>query len=593
MLVSANPVDAVPRPLTLAAASQRGMAARADTVDIEGVVSAARGAQAAFERRRIRYLPISLGGSPDRCDEVIGRICTTWDEGEWYPEDEDPAIVRMRRELIEELDSLQAIAPSADWILGQRIWYRVEAGDAAGALEAARRCGEASAWWCAALRGFSLHALGRYEPALVAFEESLSTMDPEQAERWRFPRWSVDRDARERLEVLAGDPEERAQWVDRLWLLADPLYLAPGNDRRTEHYARWAASAMRAGARNPFLLPWGSDLEQLTVRNGWEMGWERRSRRGFVPDDDAIGHNHPQGRDYMPPGEAVDRIELATPESLHADRRRPRSLYAPPYAPVLLPMEAEWAVFPRGETTVVVASSFLPEDTTYHVDHEHPRPWMEPGEDVRAPDRIGLFVVDPLSGTVWSDEVTGRSQGSLAVEVPSGEMWISIESWSPSRRRAGRLRAGVPERRPLEDLAMLSDLVLLRPGGEEPSTLEEAVPRMLPRAEVEAGEPFAIGWEVAGLGFRDETLEFGLSVERVDRGFLSKIGGFLGLSDRPPPLELGWEEPSPDRPGHEFRYLALDLPPLEPGLYRVRLVLRTLDRSDAVTERTIRIRAPR
>lgn len=554
-----------------------------DTIDVDRVVSAARAAQASFERRRIRYLPINLDSFGGDCDEIIGRICTTYSEGEWYPVPEDDEIVRLRTRLLQRLDSMQILAPESDWILGQRVWYRAEAGDAEEALSVATQCGGARPWWCQALRGFALQGLGEYHAALRAFEAALEGMDPEQAMTWRVPRWSVDSKARELLDAVAEQPAVRQALIDRIWTLADPLYLAPGNDRLTEHYARWTASGMRSGARNPFLLPWGSDLEQLTVRNGWEMGWERRPRRGFVPDDDAVGHQHPEGRDFMPPGAALERPAEISVDHLRADRTSPRSLYAPVYAPVLLPMEGQVALFPRGEETVVVATYFLPEDTTFHAEHGHPLPWMEHGPYADTPDQVGLFASQPDGSSIERAVRSGSTDGTLMVTVPTGPLIISAESWAPGRRRAGRVRIGRPERRALEDLATLSDLLLLTPATYDPERLEDVLTHALPRAEIRRHQPFAIAWEVAGLGFRAETLRFRVSVERTDRSVLSRIGGFLGLSDRPQPLELSWSEPSPDRPGHDFHYLVLDLPPLDPGRYEVRLALSTADRSDAVT----------
>ena len=560
-----------------------------DTIDVGRVVSAARAAQASFERRRIRYLPINLDSFGGDCDEIIGRICTTYSEGEWYPVPEDGEIVRLRTRLLQRLDSMQILAPDSDWILGQRVWYRAEAGDAEGALSVATRCGDAQRWWCQALRGFALQALGEYHAALRAFEAALEGMDPEQAMKWRVPRWSVDSKARELLDDAAKQPAVRRALIDWIWTLADPLYLAPGNDRLTEHYARWTASGMRSGARNPFLLPWGSDLEQLTVRNGWEMGWERRPRGGFVPDDDAVGHQHPEGRDFMPPGAALERPAEISEEQLRADRRSPRSLYAPVYAPVLLPMEGQIALFPRGEETVVVATYFLPEDTTFHAEHGHPLPWMEHGPHADAPDQIGLFALQPDGSSIDSAERSGSTDGTLMVTVPTGALIISAESWAPAQRRAGRARIGRPERRALEDLAALSDLLMLTPATSEPERLEDVLANALPRAEVRPQHPFAIAWEVAGLGFRAETLRFRLSVERLDRSILSRIGRFFGLSDQPQSLELSWSESSPDRPGHDFHYLLLDLPSLDAGWYEVRLVLSTTGRSDVATTAGFRV----
>ena len=167
------------------------------------------------------------------------------------------------------------------------------------------------------------------------------------------------------------------------------------------------------------------------------------------------------------------------------------------------------------------------------------------------------------------------------IEVRTGPVVISAESWAPKRRRAGRIRIGRAGRRALEDLATLSDLLLLSPSAASAKRLEQAVPHALPRPRILTDQSFGIGWEVSGLGFRPETLRFRISVERIDRSLLSRIGQFLSLSDRPRPLELSWDEAAPEEPEHEFHYLALNIPSLDPGRYEIRLVLSTAGRSDA------------
>jgi hypothetical protein len=114
----------------------------------------------------------------------------------------------------------------------------------------------------------------------------------------------------------------------------------------------------------------------------------------------------------------------------------------------------------------------------------------------------------------------------------------------------------------------------------------------LPTTDIHPDQELAIAWEVAGLGFRPETLRFELSVERTDRGVIRRLGEFLGLADRPQPLALSWEEPAPDRPSHHFRYLDLDVPPLDPGDYRIRLSLKTDGRSDVVAARSFTVFEP-
>jgi len=295
-----------------------------------------------------------------------------------------------------------------------------------------------------------LHVGERYPESQAAFEESLELMDEDRERRWRIPRWPVEGDVRDLLDEVEGRPSEENLLLRRLWTLADPLYLKEGNDRLTAHYARWTATRIRERARNPFRLSWGDDLSELTVRHGWQVGWERTPSRDFGTFDDVVGHNHPLGRDYMPPGDALDEPARSESEDLHPETRNPRSLYAPRYAPVLLPMEGQVAVFPRGATMAVVATHFLPPDTTFHAGHPHPLPWLEPGDQAGMADRTGLFAL-PMRGSEAAGRRTspfrverrGQSDGASLVEVPIGDYVVSSESWSPSRRRAGRLRAGV------------------------------------------------------------------------------------------------------------------------------------------------------
>jgi hypothetical protein len=229
------------------------------------VVGSAQAAQASFERRRVRHLPLSYGAPGGTCDEHVGRFCTWYGEGEWYPVPEAPEIIEMRAELISRLDSLQGLAPDSDWILGQRVWYRSEAGDWESARSTAARCGGAEPWWCAALEGFALHGLGRYPQAESAFGRALVLMSDEQRDRWAWPRWPVDSDVRDLLQVEPGGADEA---IELLWTLADPLNLVPGNDRKTAHFARWTVAGLRDRARNPFQIRWGEDLSELTVRHG-------------------------------------------------------------------------------------------------------------------------------------------------------------------------------------------------------------------------------------------------------------------------------------------------------------------------------------
>ena len=553
------------------------------------VLGRARAAQATFERRRERHLPLTFASPGGSCDEVVGRLCTWYGEGEWAPKPESDEVRALRAGLLAELDSLQALVPGNEWVIGQRVWYRAEGGDWVGALATARAC-RADTWWCAALEGLGLHGLGRHREAEAAFERALAHMDPEIARRWRMPERAVDSDTWDLLRDLErAGPDSLELGLERLWRLADPLYLVDGNDRLTEHYARWTVATLKDGARNPFRLRWGRDLEELTIRHGWEIGWERSPSRSLGGPFGVTGHRHPEAREYMPSGKALAALATTPAEEFLADRRRPRSLYAPPYAPVILPMEGQVAVFPRIDRTLVVTTAFMPEDTSFHADHDHERPWMEPKDQAGVPDRIGLFAIPVDGGGVIERERAGSTSGALLLDLPVGGYFVSVESWSPQARRAGRLRRGIPRREVPADVAVLSDLLLLEGRGPAPASLQEALPAALSRAEIRPDQALAVAWEVAGLGFRPESLELELSVDRSDRNVLRRLGDLLGISERPPSLAVSWEEPAPDHPTHLFRWLDLDLPPLDPGEYRITLTLRTAGRSDVSATRTFRV----
>jgi hypothetical protein len=178
------------------------------------------------------------------------------------------------------------------------------------------------------------------------------------------------------------------------------------------------------------------------------------------------------------------------------------------------------------------------------------------------------------------------------LEIPVGLYWISVESWSPAQMRAGRARLGLERVPAPPDVAVLSDLLLLEGGQGVPQSLAEALPSVLPTAEVEPRQRVAIAWEVSGLGFRPETFQFTLSVERTDRGLFRRLGELVGVAARPASLGLSWEEPGPDRPTHQFHALDLDLPDLDPGRYEITLVLTTPGRSDVTATRTFTVVNP-
>lgn len=539
-------------------------------VDSSDVLSRARREQARFERNRIRRVPPTWSRGSGGCQEVVGRFCFWFDDDGRVPPGEPAEVGTLRDDLLAYLDSVQALLPGEGWITGQRVWYLGEARRWHASLDAARRC-EAAPWWCSALEGFALHGLGRYEDAEGAFRRALTGMEPDRAERWRDLRWLLAGDARGALDDARRDRGEGA--VEGLWALADPLLLVGGNDRKTEHYARWTAATLQADARNPFGIRWGRDMDELTVRMGWEIAWERVRDSGPVPS--AIGHHHPDGRDFFPTGEGIRRPAEASTRELEPERPSPRSAYAPGRAQQILPLAGQVAVFPRGGEMVVVATHFLPPDTASARGLARERTALRarmapPGSDTHPP-RGGLFLLPEFGGEAGGVEVVDQDEGVLLLEAPAGRYVLAVESWHPTEWRAGRLRTGVARDTVPPDVATLSDLLLLQGGGEEEEGVETAALRALVRPSAAVGDPLAVAWEVHGLGWTPTEVRYELSVERDEVGLFRRLGEVVGLVDPDRPLVLSWAEPGPSRPGPALRVVALDLGSADPGVYRVTL----------------------
>ena len=95
----------------------------------------------------------------------------------------------------------------------------------------------------------------------------------DQRERWLTPRYILSRDAEKDFDKLK--PEEREKEWALFWKLSDPLYLVPGNDRLTDHFARWVEATNEKDAENPEGMLWDDDMAETLVRYGRLIGYSR------------------------------------------------------------------------------------------------------------------------------------------------------------------------------------------------------------------------------------------------------------------------------------------------------------------------------
>ena len=201
----------------------------------------------------------------------------------------------------------------------------------------------------------------------------------------------------------------------------------------------------------------------------------------------------------------------------------------------------------------------------------------------------GLFLVPeagdgpPLVASGWG------GKGFLQLMAPFGGYLLSLELWNPSEGWGARVRHGVEMREIPVDVPSLSDLLLLRGGGELPDSLPEALPRMRPEARFEGREPLTVAWEVYGLGTRRDPLAFRITLEEEDPGLLRRALIRTRLIQRSPLMSLSWEEGSPGHPGHLFRAVDLELPELRSGDYVLRLELDVPFRTRVSSERRLTV----
>lgn len=575
----------------------------ADSADLRGDLEHAVDT---YERSRRRYAPTDwFARTGGRCDQYVGRMCLTLGEGAdwWFPDEIPERMEEERARLLGTLVAGRESLPGDGWVLGQLVRYLGEGGEWDSALLFLDPCSRVGESWCAALRGLALHGSGRYVEAEAAFGEALARMPPERRRAWSDPGDVVDDDLREHLDTLRGPALDRA--VERFWRLSDPFLLVPGNDRWTEHLARRTMNEIRYGGDSAYRIRFRDDLEEVTLRYGWEVGWERRpaSVTSVQSETSVVGHQHPYSLPWVAPEPAVldpagSNARDWTPQS----ERIPRTGYAPLYAPNVLP-DGEVLVFPRGREAIVAASIALPADTSWHADHGHP-PLPVPPAFAGSPATSGLFAMDVDGHPAGEDRRTfpvllGAEREEIADLLPpptwhelrlsAGDWVVSVEHVVPDLGRGARLRRGLRVEERLLDEPTLSDLLLL-PATPEPATLEAALDGVALRS-ARPGARLRVGWETWGLGREREGFSYRLTLTEAGGGIVDRVAGWLGLGGDDVVSDLEWTELGPERLGAHFRTIELALPPdLDAGRYRLRLELVTPGRNPLVSERDLVVR---
>ena len=593
----------------------------------ESLIDAARQAQIEFESFRESRIPPQVRGGGGFCDEMVGRLCLRHGSDESPIGDEPIEITVGRTDLTQQLATAYR-ARADEWVLGQLVFYLGEQREWDRANRLVERCEIGTPWLCNAMQGLIMQRVGRTNSALEFFEAALSQMPPERAVWFRSPDLLLDDEGRAAL-ASRSDDESRAAFAKEFWLLADPLYLEEGNDRLTEHFARKVVVLIREDAANPFGLEWESDLEELTIRYGPEQGWERG--RGALPgsaglagdDRFVIGRHHPKTAQYVAPGRFLDEPTEIPADEWQVEQRKPRTGYAPPYAPDIDPLYSQVARFRRGDSLLVVAA-WNPGEDAQPAEVERPRsrrgdrlqprrqaspfdssdPFRAPAGGDAAEDvtsdapaalarrgdvdvRTGFFVLRP-DGEVELELRGSAARGALTAQVPNGRYILGLEVLSPGLDYAWRARQGLSQADVRPDLAVGSDLLVL--DGEQglPESVEDAASRALPGVRLRAGDRVTLAWEVYNLRPGDRA-QVTVGVTQGRPSLLRRFGEFLRVIEPDVPLVVSFEDAGPDELGTIFRTVGLELPVLEPGEYTLHVEITLVGREPMVLSRRITV----
>ena len=529
---------------------QRPVTIRADSVRI---LRGAKSAQMRFESRRRFLAPRISIGSTGAC-QMIGRFCrrTSGLPFDEIPEEPD-GITRARDDLLRVLASASVKLPGDGWIAGQRVRYLVEAGNYSLAYEAAQSCA-AEQWWCDALNGLVLHASNRFAAAEQAFARSLNEMPAEKRCEWTDLSELLDGTARREYTKLSC--ASRVEANRRIWWLADPLFSTPGNERRTEHYARHTWAEIDRGGANGFGLSWGADMMEMIVRFGWAEKWTQRPPSGFGDASRAYtAHEREPDFHFLPLLPFDAPLRSFGDSAWRLDQEDPREGYSPRYAGTFLSLQPQVARFRRGDSTLVVAAFDVRNDTAWKHVAVHPALVIAPGDTSRF--LLALFDSTPRRSALW-------------VTAPAGESLASLELLSLDGKAAGRWRAAISPVALDSARRGISDLLFFDASDSLPATLEGAIAAAYGTNVVLQERKIGVYWETYGAAAGDSSQPSSLTLTPIAPGLVTRIVRALGVGKTLAPVDLRWRDGAPGANVQPHSIL-LDLSRVTPGRYDLRI----------------------
>jgi hypothetical protein len=383
----------------------------------------------------------------------------------------------------------------------------------------------------------------------------------------------------------------------RLWWLANPLYIEPGNDRRVEHFAREVLAALHAALDRDERYDWRAGaglnpMQRMVMRYGWpSYTWwggtlneeshssylaqhETATNEAFTTFEYSLGRVHAFPRWHavtMPLQAKASDWQISMPDTVADGAWWPREHFAA-HAP-LVQLPAGQLAFLRRENSVIMA-------------------FATELDGIALERPVGAPIAATMIATSHPGEVReiahapGKMNAPLVLRADvSAPMLVSIEfpGIDATGLPGGRVRFGAEPPPPLSamkagELAISDPVILVAPAENDvlPSQVDAALARMAGATYVPNAKRIGVYWETYGFKPAD-SVTVAVWIERhTPQGVVRRLGIVLNVvTDLNTPIAISWSEPHSDRiatliPGRIpilGRSLTLNTTALPPGEY--------------------------
>ncbi|HKS05425.1 MAG TPA: hypothetical protein VJR92_03845 [Gemmatimonadaceae bacterium] len=549
-------------------------------------------------------------GSMIRSDDSWYAVCPTWFLGDVGPADErlglDNALasdlrtsVRARRQsLIDYFARASAALPTSAWIVGQRVRFLVDQRSLDSAQRVAREC-RADAWWCAQLSGYVLAARGDWLAAESVFVAAVEQMPA--AERCRRTDLSDLLDSAGRDAYAKIPCAERAAMNERIWWLADPLYMEAGNERRAEQFVRQVLVEFRRSITRDERYNWnrgagGDALMRMIDRYGWPAyTFWNGLRTDLSHSAYLVGNGTGMNEPYSTFEYGASRVHLFPAWDAVADPLRSHAVHWTISDTTRADQWSESLWWPREHAALKAPLVQLPEPQVAFLRRDA-HVIVAAATDLAA-GPLGRAQSAVVEGTLMLSDAPGAFEnighGAGIVGEPlvvrgtmrprPTLMGIEFMAPRPSGPPGGRTRQSIAPPAtlaalPPNGLAISEPVVLRAPpdDGALSNTPDSALARMAGSTRVPASKRIGVYWET--YGFRPgDSVNVAIWIERfTQQGVMRRFGIALRVAtDLNTPIAMSWSEPDPGRRSHVIsgdvpivgRSVVLDVSTLPRGEY--------------------------